>query len=314
MISVSRSETNTLPTSTEFASAAKMRPMFSITPQHDFLVGIDSDGCVFDSMEIKHKECFIPTFIRHYGLQGVSRFAREAAEFVNLYSKSRGINRFPALLEQLDWLARRAAVVGRGVNVPRPQGLIDWVARESKLGNPALEKAVTESGDEDLKKALAWSVAVNKAIADMVRDVPPFPYVRECLERFDARADMIVCSQTPCAALEAEWKEHDLAKYVVAICGQEVASKKESLGQAAKYPPNHTLMIGDAPGDFKAAAANKCLFFPINPGAEEHSWRRLYDEGIARFFDGSFAGVYQQQLLEQFDAFLPEHPPWKVEV
>ncbi len=69
--------------------------MFSITPKHDFLVGIDSDGCVFDSMELKHKECFIPQFINHYELQGVSKYAREAAEFVNLYSKSRGVNRFP---------------------------------------------------------------------------------------------------------------------------------------------------------------------------------------------------------------------------
>jgi phosphoglycolate phosphatase-like HAD superfamily hydrolase len=287
--------------------------MFSLTPKHDFLVGIDSDGCVFDSMELKHKECFVPNFINHYGLQGISKFAREAAEFVNLYSKSRGANRFPALLEQLDWLRRRAEVKSRGINVPLPKGLVDWVGREPKMGNPTLEKAVAETGDDDLKKALAWSHAVNKSIADMVRDVPPFPYVRECLERFKGRADMIVCSQTPCAALEAEWNEHDLAKYVVAICGQEVASKKEALTSATQYPPNQTLMIGDAPGDFKAAVANNCLFFPINPGAEETSWRRLHDEGIARFFEGSFAGAYQEQLLEEFDAFLPERPPWKFE-
>jgi phosphoglycolate phosphatase-like HAD superfamily hydrolase len=291
----------------------KMRPMISLTPQHDFLVGIDSDGCVFDSMEIKHKECFIPNFINHYGLQGVSKFAREAAEFVNLYSKSRGVNRFPALIEQLDWLRRRPEVKSRGINVAQPQGLIEWIERESKLGNPALEKAVAETGHEDLKQALAWSKAVNQAIADMVRCVPPFPYVRQTLERFAGRADMIVCSQTPCAALEAEWKEHDLAQYVVAICGQEVASKKEALRAASQYGPNHTLMIGDAPGDFNAAVANNCLFFPINPGAEESSWRRLFDEGIARFFEGSFAGEYQQQLLDEFDAFLPERPPWKIE-
>jgi phosphoglycolate phosphatase-like HAD superfamily hydrolase len=287
--------------------------MFSISPKHEYLVGIDSDGCVFDSMEIKHKECFIPNFINHYELQSVSRYAREAAEFVNLYSKSRGINRFNALLEQLDWLSRRPEVRARGINVPHPQALIDWVVRETKLGNPTLEKAVAEIGHPELKQALAWSVAVNKSISDMVHGVPPFPYVRECLERFASRADMIVCSQTPCAALEAEWKEHNLAHYVVAICGQEVASKKEALTAAKQYPANHTLMIGDAPGDYKAAVANNCLFFPINPGAEETSWRRLHDEGIARFFDGSFAGAYQDELLDEFNTFLPETPPWKVE-
>ena len=287
--------------------------MFTITPKHDFLVGIDSDGCVFDSMELKHKECFVPCFVNHFGLQGVSKYAREAAEFVNLYSKSRGANRFPALVEQLDWLRRRPEVKARGIDVPQLQGLIDWMARETKHGNPTLEKAVAETGDEDLKQVFAWSIAVNKMISDMVRDVPPFPYVRECLEKFAERADMIVCSQTPNAALEAEWKEHDIAKYVVAICGQEIGSKKESLANAKLYPPNHTLMLGDAPGDYKAAVANNCLFFPINPGFEEASWRRLHDEGIPRFFEGTFAGEYQQELLDEFDTYLPERPPWRVE-
>jgi phosphoglycolate phosphatase-like HAD superfamily hydrolase len=286
--------------------------MPTITPQHEFLVGIDSDGCVFDSMELKHKECFIPQFINHYGLQGVSKYAREAAEFVNLYSKSRGANRFPALAEQLDWLRRRPEVKARGVNVAQPKGLVAWISRETKLGNPALEKAVAESGDPELKRALAWSLAVNKAIADMVRCVPPFPFVRPCLERFAERADMIVCSQTPNAALEAEWKEHDIARYVAAICGQEIGSKKESLANAKQYPPGHALMIGDAPGDYKAAVANSCLFFPINPGKEEASWERLHNEGIPRFFEGTFAGDYQQELLDEFDAFLPERPPWPV--
>jgi phosphoglycolate phosphatase-like HAD superfamily hydrolase len=286
--------------------------MFTITPKHDFLVGIDSDGCVFDSMELKHKECFVPNFINHYGLQGVSKYAREAAEFVNLYSKSRGANRFPALIEQLNWLRERPEVRARNIDVAHPKGLIAWMERETKLGNPTLEKAVAETDDPDLKVALAWSIAVNKSIAEMVRCVPPFPHVRECLERFATKADMIVCSQTPNAALEAEWEEHDLAKYVVAICGQEVGSKKESLTNAKKYPANHTLMIGDAPGDYKAAVANECLFFPINPGVEEASWRRLYDEGIARFFEGSYAGAYQRQLLDEFDTFLPEYPPWRI--
>jgi phosphoglycolate phosphatase-like HAD superfamily hydrolase len=287
--------------------------MFTITPQHDFLVGIDSDGCVFDSMELKHKECFVPVFINHFGLQGVSKYAREAAEFVNLYSKSRGANRFPALVEQLDWLRQRPEVKARNINVPHLKALIEWMGREKKLGNPALEKAVAETNDLELRLILEWSNAVNEAIAKMVRCVPPFPYVKECLELFGARADMIVCSQTPNAALEAEWKEHGIDRYVTAICGQEVGSKKESLANAQKYPPNHTLMLGDAPGDLNAAVANNCLFFPINPGVEEASWRRLHDEGIKRFFEGTFAGEYQKELLDEFDTFLPERPPWRVE-
>jgi phosphoglycolate phosphatase-like HAD superfamily hydrolase len=290
--------------------------MFTFSPKHKFLVGIDSDGCVFDSMELKHKECFIPNFINCYELQGVSKYAREAAEFVNLYSKSRGVNRFPGLVEQLDWLRRRPEVRGRGVHVATPEGLRKWIAEETKLGNPALEKVVAAGGNRDLKQALEWSLAVNKSIAAMVRGVPPFPCVRECLDRFATEADMIVCSQTPTAALEAEWQEHGIAPYVQAICGQEIGSKKESLAaakQQGNYPTVNILMIGDAPGDYKAAAANDALFFPINPGHEEASWKRLLDEGIDRFLGGKFAGEYQAKLLKEFDSYLPELPPWPVE-
>ena len=125
--------------------------MFEITPQHDFLVGIDSDGCAFDTMEVKHKECFIPNIVNHYGLAGVSKYAREAAEFVNLYSKSRGINRFPALIEALEWLRERPEVIARGVEIRIPTGLVEWLKRETKLGNPALEAAAKETGDADFR-------------------------------------------------------------------------------------------------------------------------------------------------------------------
>ena len=284
-----------------------------LTPKCDFLVGIDSDGCAFDTMELKHKECFIPNIINYWELQGVSKYAREAAEFVNLYSKSRGINRFPALIEALEWLQKRPEVKARGVKITIPQSLRDWIKRETKLGNPALEKEVQKNGDPDLKLALEWSKAVNKSIENMVRHVPPFPFVRESLKKLRHQADILVVSATPHEALQREWEEHDLTQYVAAIGGQEIGAKKEMLCTAAKYPPAHTLMIGDALGDYQAAVANRTLFFPINPGAEEVSWKRCYEEGIERFLSGTFAGEYQQALLAEFDRYLPERPPWPVD-
>ena len=287
--------------------------MLDFTRRHDYLVGIDSDGCAFDTMELKHKECFIPNTINFYELQGVSKYAREAAEFINLYSKRRGINRFPALIETLDWLRKRPEVKARGIKVTIPLGLVAWLNRETKLGNPALKKAVEATGDADLKQALAWSEAVNASVEGMVRGVPPFPCVRESLEKLYPMADVLVVSATPQDALRREWAEHDLTRHVGLIGGQESGTKKEMLQVAAGYPPNHTLMIGDAPGDYDAAKANNALFFPINPGAEEASWRRFFTEGIERFFAGAFAGAYQQSLLEEFDRYLPDRPPWPVE-
>ena len=166
-------------------------------PEHDFFIGIDSDGCVFDTMEIKHKECFIPNIIKHWGLQAVSKYAREAGEFVNLYSKWRGINRFPALLMVFDLLAERPEVQKRGVEIPPVESLRRWTETETKLGNPALQRAVAETKDPVLTRALKWSVAVNETIADMVHGVSPFPCVRESLAKAGEKADMIVVSQTP---------------------------------------------------------------------------------------------------------------------
>lgn len=287
--------------------------MYSIDPKHDYFVGIDSDGCVFDTMELKHKECFIPNIIKYYNLQSISKYAREAAEFVNLYSKSRGINRFPALIEALEWLQRRPEVKARGVEITIPQPLRDWVAAETKLGNPALKAKVEAEANPDLAHALKWSEQVNATVSEFVHGVPPYPMVRESLEKMSGKADMVVCSATPNEALKAEWSEHGVDKYVTAICGQESGNKKETLTNASKYAADHSLMIGDAPGDYKAAKANNCLFYPINPGEEEASWQRFHDEAIDKFFAGSYAGEYQQKLLDEFDSFLPEQPKWKVD-
>lgn len=286
-------------------------PLSAFPPGHEFFVGIDSDGCVFDTMELKHKECFTPQFIKHFRLQAVSRYAREVWEFVNLYSKTRGINRFPALSNALNLLAARPVVQARGVRVPSTDALDAWIARESKLTNSTLEAAI-RNGAAELAPVLEWSRAVNAAIEDMVFGVPPFPLVRECLERLTEFADAMVVSQTPTPALEREWEEHGIRPYVRLIAGQELGSKTDHLRLAAggKYAPKHVLMIGDAPGDFKAARANHALFFPIVPGREEESWQRFFEEGLDRFRTLRFSGEYEEALLREFNASLPEHPSW----
>ena len=279
---------------------------------NDFLVGIDSDGCAFDTMELKHKECFIPCIINHWGLKGISKYAREAAEFVNLYSKSRGVNRFPALIEVFKLLPKRPEVVARGAKIEIPEILVEWMNKETKLGNAALAKYVEETGDPLMKKTLAWSLDVNETVDKIVGEgVPPFPMVRESLEKLQGKADVLVVSATPQAALQKEWANQGLLPFVQSICGQEVGTKKESLAYASLYPKNHALMIGDAPGDYKAALANNALFFPINPGEEEASWKRFFEEGAQKVLNEEFAGDYQQELLDDFNSHLPTTPPWK---
>lgn len=289
------------------------QPLKDLPREHDVLIAIDSDGCAFDTMEIKHKECFIPNFINFWELQAESKYARQAWEFVNLYSKWRGVNRFPALIKTLDLMDDWDAVKKRGYQRPDTASLERWIESESKLGNPALERAVQETQDPVLRKTLDWSKAVNRSVADIVRGVPPFPYLRESLQKMRASADVIVCSATPNEALVREWEEHEIDQFVKVIAGQEMGTKKEHLALAieGRYSPERVLMIGDAPGDMKAARANGCLFFPVNPGEEEVSWQRLHDEALQRFLDGNYAGDYEERLIAEFEKHLPENPPWK---
>jgi phosphoglycolate phosphatase-like HAD superfamily hydrolase len=251
-------------------------------------------------------------FIKHFGLQAVSKYAREVWDFVNLYSKTRGANRFPALVRALNLLRARPEVVARGVKVPDAKAVEEWIARETKLGNATLKKEV-EGGNHALAAVYAWSLAVNETIEDIVFGVPPFPLFRETLQRMIPRADVIVVSQTPTEALVREWEEHHIKQFVRVIAGQELGTKTEHIQFAAggKYPPEKILMIGDAPGDFKAAKGNHALFFPIVPGNEESSWQRLHNEALDRFFAGTYAGDYEAQLVKEFDASLPENPHWR---
>jgi phosphoglycolate phosphatase-like HAD superfamily hydrolase len=280
-------------------------------PTKEFFIGIDSDGCVFDSMEIKHKECFAPMFIKHFDLQAVSKYARETWEFVNLYSKTRGANRFPALSRSLNLLRERGEVIARRVTVPDTKAVDEWVARETKLGNATLAAEV-KHGNKGLEQVKRWSDAVNVQVEDIVKGVPPFPLFRESLLKMIEKADTLVVSQTPAEALAREWAEHDIDMYPKIIAGQEMGTKSEHIKFAAKekYPDQKILMIGDAPGDFKAARSNGALFYPIVPGKEDLSWKRFCEEALSRFWVGTYAGAYEAELVKEFEASLPEKPPW----
>ncbi len=283
-----------------------------LEPGKKFFIGIDSDGCVFDTMEPKQKEFFCPNVIRYFGLLPVSRAARETWEFVNLYSKTRGVNRFIALVKAFDLLKERKDVNSRGFRVPELGPVQRWIEKETRLGNPALEEYAAGIRDPVIDLTLEWSKKVNEEIARWVHGISPFSFVRESLEMMQNKADTMVVSQTPLEALEREWEDHGIDRFVRMIAGQEYGTKTEHIALAAKgkYPDERILMIGDAPGDMKAARTNGVLFFPVNPGKEDESWERLYREGFERFLKGAYAGAYEEELIREFNACLPEFPNW----
>ncbi len=282
-------------------------------PKHDFFIGIDSDGCAFDTMEIKQKQCFCPNNIKYFGLESIAPYAREATEFVNLYSKERGSNRYPAILSVLKWLSQRREVIEQGVKVPDLKRLRQWVREESQLSKSVLRSLVETTGDDELRNVLAWSDAVDATIEAVVKGVQPFPLVRESLEKACQKTDIMVVSQTPLEALEREWAEHDLAQYVRVIAGQEHGTKTEHIALAAKnkYDAGKILMVGDAQGDYRAALENGVCFFPIIPGKEEASWQCFLYEALDKFLAGTYRGQYEEQLIKEFDAALPDAPSWR---
>jgi len=294
------------------------KPLKDLKPTKQFLVAIDSDGCAFDAMGIKQRECFCPWMIGCFGLQPVAEAARECKEFADLFSKTRGANRHKTTVRILtELLPSHPKVKESGFKVPQFEYYCKWVNDpDSLLSNDGLKQAIAKSNNPqektELEIAFDWSKKVNQAVADIVKDVSPFKYVHESLEKVLARADIIICSATPTEALEREWAEHGIAKYVKVMAGQEMGSKAEHLEIVSngKYAKDKVLMIGDAIGDMKAAKKNKVLFYPINPRNEVASWKRFHDEAFDKFIRGQYAGSYEKKLMEEFDKCLPENPPW----
>ena len=288
--------------------------LIDFKPRRSYFIGVDSDGCAFDVMELKQKECFTPITIRAWGLQPISKYAREAAEWVNLYSRWRGANRWPALVKVFDLLAERPEVQARGVTVPEGRALKAFIASGSSPSEAGL-KAYIAAGhpDEELWRGLEWTRAIDALVAATVRGVPPFPRVRESLQKLQGQADLMVISTTASDALKREWGEHGLAQYMAVMAGQDMGTKRQHLEYAAKgkYPDDHILVIGDAPGDRDAAKAVGVLYYPINPGAEEQSWQRFYDEASEKFLNGTYAGAYEAALIAEFEKLLPDTPPWQ---
>lgn len=280
--------------------------------RHTHMIACDSDGCVFDVMDLKHKECFCPAFIKHFQLQRCARQARAIWEFVNLYSRTRGSNRFKAVGLALDFLATHPELKTTNVSQLNFDQIKNFLSSAKALGEPALARACDETRDPALLAMLAWTREVNQAVSDMCQGLGPFPGVHEALEHATQFADIVVVSQAPRATLLTEWTHAQLTPKTAFVAGQEFGSKAGQIRQAHqdRYSAEQILVLGDAPGDQEAAKAVGANFFPITPGKETESWQRLITEGLPRFRQGQFDAAYQNQLNADFDQALPSMPPW----
>lgn len=286
--------------------------LINFLPKFDTFVGIDSDGCVFDTMEIKQRDFFHPAIIRHWKLEAIEPQVRAAAEFTYLYSMYRGLNRFLGLCKTFellnDWPEAR-----NQAPIPDPTDLRIFCDSGLTLSNETIQSEAARTGSALLSEAYAWSVKLNEDIDQNMPDPPPFKGSEKALQRISNNSDAIVISQTQAIALLKDWSRDNLARYVSVIAGPELGSKIDhfTMAAASRYPANAILMLGDAPGDLATAQTIGCNFYPINPGREVESWQRFMDEAYGEFLSGGFSEEYQKQLNHEFKVLLPGLPPWK---
>lgn len=278
-------------------------------PAHQFLVGIDSDGCVLDTMESKQRHCFHPAIINQWQLQPIAEAVRQTAEYVNLYSPWRGQNRYLNLIRVME-LLRDHPAVGERCAIPELSALKALAEKNSSLSLEMVRRAAHNS--DELTSVRLWSESVDRCIALTLSLPSVFPEAADALRQMADAADLVVISQTPNDALQREWQHCGLQSTVRAVAGQEAGSKSEQLMLATKgrYDPRNVLFVGDAPGDAQAARELAAFFYPILPGQEAVSWARLAQDAFPRFIGHRFDPAYAAARLEEFEALLPAQPPW----
>ena len=263
----------------------------------DFLVCVDSDGCAMDTMEIKHRECFAPEMIKTWNLQENEEYILNLWYDLNLYTQTRGINRFKGLAETFKIISEK------GIKIEDLDSLLNWVDTTNELSNRSLKNEIEKTDSKSLKMTLEWSLNVNEAIENLPKGDEPFENVKEGLEALSKIVDISVVSSANGEALNDEWNRNELVPYLRALLGQEAGTKQYCIAELKKkgYDSEKILMVGDAPGDLQAAKNNDVRFYPILVNKEGFSWERLVNEAVPKLMNGEFDEAYQNQLIEEFD-------------
>lgn len=269
----------------------------------EYLICVDSDGCAMDTMDIKHIRCFGPCMVKEWNLYDWETPILTRWNEINLYTMTRGINRFKGLAQMLREIHENY------VEIDEIDTLEKWVEESSELSNGALEKAIEETGSTILKKALSWSKSVNEAITQLPEnEKKPFGGVREGLAYAHQYADIAIVSSANLQAVLDEWELYGLLDHVDIVLSQNVGSKAFCIQELLKkgYDKDKVFMAGDAVGDYEAAKKNGVFFYPILVRHEKESWEEFKATAVARLLNGSFGGEYQEEKLKAFTDNLSE--------
>ena len=273
----------------------------SFERKHDYLICVDSDGCVMDTMNCKHFHCFGPCMVTEWGLEQWKDEILHRWNVINLFSMTRGINRFKGLamaLKEID---------GRYKKITGVAFLVEWADNAPALSNDAVAKAAADATDADAKlvfeKALSWSKAVNTAIVALDESLKvPYAGAKEGLAAAHSFADVAMVSSANRDAVEEEWGKFGLLEHTDIVLAQDVGSKAACIAVMLKfgYDPSKVVMVGDAPGDCDAAEKNGVHYYPILVNHEKESW----EEAVAVAFGKLQSGEYDAYGAQKKQEFL----------
>ena len=275
-----------------------MKTLENYIKNKDFLICVDSDGCAMDTMDIKHIRCFGPCMVEEWGLQQWQDEILYRWNEVNLYTMTRGINRFKGLSVALTEVNTRFCPI-EGV-----QALAYWAEHSDELSNDALMRQIDAQPNQSIfQKALNWSNAVNTNIKALPEsEIKPFIGVKDALAFAHQKADVAIVSSANLGAVLDEWEKYGLLEHTDIVLAQNAGSKAYCIGELLKkgYDPDKVLMCGDAPGDLKAAEVNGVFYYPILVRNEKDSWQEFIAQGFDRLVNGSYSGQYQDKKEKQF--------------
>ena len=158
------------------------------TKKREFLICMDSDGCVMDTVRIKHSTVMCPELIRVFALDDHADFITAAWDEINLHTITRGISRFESVRLVFDRLKNR------GIEIPGSEDIAAWVDTATELSTASLQRELQKTGSLALRKLQEWNNACNRRIQALEPTFEPFPGVEESLRQLHAVADVAVVS------------------------------------------------------------------------------------------------------------------------
>jgi len=255
-----------------------------------YLIGVDSDGTAFDSMNIKHLDAFIPAALEIWPMgEACARRFTEIEKTVNLFSSLRGINRFPGLLEAFERLEKEYP---EEKGLPELTDLRAYIEGENRYSPATLKAWMETHPSEELERVMAWSERADELFTRACEGLGPYPGVREALAEATKTAAVAVVSSAAKAGLEKDWAAGGLTPCVDLMMSQEDGSKTLQLqkAMAACGEGVRALMLGDTDSDGKCAHEAGAMFYPIMPGDEAASWKTFRQEILPMFLAGKYDG------------------------